>query len=64
MNVKGYIVAVNSSLGGLLDELDDFGFDYEYEEIEVSPLPSYIVIKVWYYLHEIRELEDIFAPYV
>ncbi len=64
MNVKGYIVAVNSSLGGLLDELDDFGFDYECEDIEVSPLSSYIVIKVWYYPHEIRELEDIFAPYV
>lgn len=64
MNKKGYIVAINSSLDGLLELLDDYGFDYECEELFVSPLPGCLVINVWYYPHEIKELEDIFAPYV
>lgn len=64
MNKKGYIVAINSSLDGLFEKLDDFGFDYECKEMEVSPLPSYLVVEVCFYPHEIRELESIFAPYV
>lgn len=64
MSKKSYIVAINSSLGGLLDLLNDRGFNYKCEDIYISPLPTYIAITVWCYPHEICEVEDIFAPYV
>lgn len=57
-----YVVEMNSALGGLLEQLDDYGFDYEWEEN--LPVPGYIEIYVWYYPEEIWDLEDIFAPYV
>ena len=46
MNKKGYIVAINSSLDELLELLDDYGFDYECEELFISPLPGCLVITV------------------
>lgn len=55
-----YIVEMNSSLGGLFDLLDDYGFDYECD----NSTPDYIEVCVDCYSHEIRELENIFAPYV
>ena len=57
-----YVVEMNSALEGLFEQLDDYGFDYECEEH--WPAPGYMEIYVWYYPHEIRDLEDIFAPYV
>ena len=58
-----YFVELNSSLDGLFEQLDDYGFDYDFESI--YPVPEgYIEIHVYYYSHEIRDLENIFAPYV
>lgn len=60
MRENYYFVENNSSLDGLFELLNEYGFDYE-----CDPAPDgYIEIHVWYYPDEIRELEDIFAPYV
>lgn len=57
-----YIVEMNSALEGLFELLDDYGFDYECDEH--WPAPAYMEIHVDCYPREIRELEEIFAPYV
>lgn len=57
-----YIVEINSSLDGLFEQLDDYGFDYECDKD--WPRANYMEICVWYYPHEIKDLENIFAPYV
>ena len=57
-----YVVEMNSALEGLFEKLDDYGFDYECEEH--WPAPGYMEIYVSYYPQEIRDLENIFAPYV
>ncbi len=63
MQENYYFVELNSSLDGLFEQLDDYGFDYDFESI--YPVPEgYIEIHVYYYPHEIRDLENIFAPYV
>lgn len=63
MKENYYFVEMNSALGGLLELLDDYGFDYDFDAL--YPVPDgYIEIHVWYYPHEIQELENIFAPYV
>ena len=62
MNMKCYVVEMNSALAGLFEQLDDYGFDYEYNEH--WPAPGYMEIYVWYFPQEIWDLEDIFAPYV
>ena len=60
---KYYLVEMNSSMSGLLELLDDYGFDYDFDA--PYPVPEgYTEIHVWYYPNEIRELESIFAPYV
>jgi len=55
-----YIVKMNSALDGLFEQLDDYGFDYECEGL----VPDYVEICVDCYSSEIRDLENIFAPYV
>ena len=55
-----YVVEMNSALEGLFELLDDYGFDYDCEGL----VPDYVEIFVYCYPHEIRELENIFAPYV
>ena len=55
-----YIVEMNSALDGLFEQLDDYGFDYECEGL----VPDYVEIWVDCYPSEIRDLENIFAPYV
>ena len=63
MNENYYIVKMNTALEGLLELLDDYGFDYDFDAL--YPVPEgYTEIHVWYYPHEIQQLEDIFAPYV
>jgi hypothetical protein len=63
MRENYYFVELTSSLTGLLEQLDDYGFDYDFDAL--YPVPEgYIEIHVYYYPHEIRELENIFAPYV
>lgn len=63
MNENYYFVEMNTALEGLLELLDDYGFDYDFDAL--YPVPEgYIEIHVWYYPHEIQQLEDIFAPYV
>ena len=57
-----YVVEMNSALEELFEQLNDDGFDYECEEHWSAP--GYMEIYVWYYPDEIRDLEDIFAPYV
>lgn len=60
---KYYFVEMNSSMGGLLELLDDYGFDYDFDAL--YPVPEgYTEIHVWYHPNKIRELENIFAPYV
>lgn len=63
MQENYYFVENNSSLDGLFELLNEYGFDYECEEYYPA-LEGYIEIHVWYYPDEIRDLEDIFAPYV
>lgn len=63
MNENYYIVEMNTALEGLLELLDDYGFDYDFDAL--YPVPEgYTEIHVWYYPSEIRIVEDIFAPYV
>ena len=63
MQENYYFVELSSSLDGLFEQLDDYGFDYDFESI--YPVPEgYIEIHVYYYPHEIQDLENIFAPYV
>lgn len=62
MKTNCYIVEMNSALEGLFEQLDDYGFDYFWDDF--SPAPGFIEIYVDYYPHEIRDLENIFAPYV
>lgn len=63
MNENYYIVKMNSALEGLLELLDDYGFDYDFDALyPVSE--GYTEIHVWYYPGDIRVLEDILAPYV
>lgn len=57
-----YIVEMNSALEGLFEKLSDHGFDYFWDDF--SPVPGFIEIYVDCYPHEIRDLENIFAPYV
>ena len=58
-----YFVELTSSLGGLIEQLDDYGFDYDFDALYSVP-EGYIEIHVYYYPQEIRDLENIFAPYV
>ena len=58
-----YFVELTSSLAGLIEQLDDYGFDYDFDALYPAP-EGYIEIHVYYYPHEIRDLEIIFAPYV
>lgn len=63
MNENYYIVKMNSALEGLLELLNDYGFDYDFDAL--YPVPEgYTEIHVWYYPGDIRVLEDILAPYV
>ena len=63
MNENYYIVEMNTALEGLLELLDDCGFDYDFDAL--YPVPEgYTEIHVWYYPGESRIVEDIFAPYV
>ena len=62
MKKNCYVVEMNSALEGLFEQLDDYGFDYFWDDF--SPAPGFIEIYVDYYPHEIRDLENIFAPYV
>ena len=63
MNENYYFIKINSSLGGLLELLDDYGFDYDFDAI--YPVPDgYIEIHIWYYPNDICVLEEILAPYV
>ena len=63
MNENYYFIELTSSLEGLLEQLDDYGFDYDFDA--VYPIPEgYIEIHIYYYPDEIRELENILAPYV
>lgn len=62
MNRKCYIVEMNSSLDGLFEQLDDYGFNYECDEH--WPAPGYIEISVWFHPYEAHDLENILAPYV
>jgi len=55
-----YIVKMNSALEGLFERLNDYGFDYDCEDL----VSDYVEIFVYCHPHEIRELENIFAPYV
>ena len=57
-----YIVEMNSALEGLFEQLDGYGFDYECEEYWLAS--NCIEVSVYYYPHEIRDLQKIFAPYV
>jgi len=57
-----YVVEMNSALEGLFEDLNDCGFVYVCREH--WPAPGYMEIYVWYYPYEIRDLENIFAPYV
>ena len=62
MLTKCYVVEFNSALEGLFDKLEECGFNwYNYRE---SSTPGYIEIGVWCYSFQIRDLENIFAPYV
>ena len=62
MEVKCYIVEFNSALDGLFETLEDHGFNsYNYR---LSNISGYVEIGVWCYPYQIRELEEIFAPYV
>lgn len=57
-----YIVEMNSALGGLFEQLDDYGFEYFCDDF--PPVSGFIEVHVQYYPHEINNLENIFAPYV
>lgn len=63
MQENYYIIELTSSLDGLLEQLNDYGFDYDFDAL--YPVPEgYIEIHVYYYPQEIRVLEEILAPYV
>ena len=62
MKTNCYYVEMNSAIDGLFEQLDDYGFDYFWDDF--SPIPGFIEIYVDYYPQEIRVLEQIFAPYV
>ena len=63
MNENYYFIDVNSSLDGLLELLDYYGFDYDFDAI--YPVPDgYTEIHIWYYPNDICVLEEILAPYV
>lgn len=63
MQENYYIIELTSSLDGLLEQLNDYGFDYDFDAL--YPVPEgYIEIHVCYYPQEIQVLEEIFAPYV
>lgn len=63
MQENYYIIELTSSLDGLLEQLNDYGFDYDFDAL--YPVPEgYIEIHVFYYPQEIQVLEEILAPYV
>lgn len=63
MRENYYFVKLTSSLAELIEQLDDYGFDYDFDAL--YPVPEgYTEIHVYYYPHEIQDLENIFAPYV
>lgn len=58
-----YFVENNPALESLIEQLDNYGIDYDFDAL--YPVPeNYFEIHVWCYPHEIRDLENIFAPYV
>ena len=59
---KCYVVEISTDLEALFEQLNDYGFDYFWDDF--SPVPGFIEIYVDCYSHEIRDLENIFAPYV
>ena len=64
MTVQCYNVEINSSLDGMYEQLDDYGFDYECEYIPTKDGPDYIEISIQCYPHEVKDLEDIMKWYV
>lgn len=61
--VVSYIIEVNSSLGGILECLDDMGFKWEAKNTSYTPI-SCVELTITAPEHRILEIQNLVADYV